>query len=163
MATRSNKPGTSPPDDGDDRPFWERKTLKQMSKREWESLCDGCARCCVFRLEDEQTGERIGTNVCCDLLNTDTCRCTDYPRRSIRQPQCITLTASMLTKDASWLPGSCAYRRIAEGQGLEWWHPLVSGTSQTVVDAGITVRGRVIHESDAGDLEHHLVDGWLTE
>lgn len=146
-------------------PFWERKSLREFTRSEWESLCDGCARCCVFRLEDEATGERVGTNVCCDLLDTRACQCTDYENRSVRQPLCITLTAGLLEEDASWLPRTCAYRRVAEGRGLAWWHPLVSGDPETVFEAGISVRGRVIHAREADDLEHHIVesDDWLNE
>ncbi len=164
MADESDKPDRPQQAPAEEEaPFWERKALHELSREEWESLCDGCARCCVFRLEDERTGERIGTNVCCDLLNTDSCRCTNYPLRSLKQPMCITLTPELLARDCAWLPGTCAYRRVAEGRGLEWWHPLVSGTGETVVEAGISVRGRVIHERDADDLEQHLVDGWLTD
>ena len=146
-------------------PFWESKSLRDLTQTEWESLCDGCARCCVIRLEDEETGHRVGTNVCCNLLNTATGRCTDYPHRSVRQPLCITLSVPLLEQDASWLPNSCAYRRIAEGRGLAWWHPLVSGDPQSVIEAGISVVGRVVHERDADDIEQHIVDadGWLND
>jgi uncharacterized cysteine cluster protein YcgN (CxxCxxCC family) len=144
-------------------PFWEVKHYREYTRREWESLCDGCGRCCVFRLEDESSGECFATNVCCDLLDASLCRCTDYVRRSERQPFCITLTPAVLDNGVDWLPATCAYRLVAEGQALPWWHPLVSGDAATVLDAGISVAGRVIHERDADDLEQHIVDadGWI--
>jgi uncharacterized cysteine cluster protein YcgN (CxxCxxCC family) len=149
----------SPP--GDQR-FWEHRHYTEFSSEQWEALCDGCARCCVFRFEDEVTGQLTPTNVCCDLLDSDSCRCTDYQNRAVRQPLCLTLTPQTLPQRLRWLPTSCAYRRIAEGRGLDWWHPLVSGTRQTVTDAGISVSGRVLHERDADALEQHIVtEDWL--
>lgn len=141
----------------DKTPFWKRMHYRAFNREQWESLCDGCGRCCLFRLEDEDTGERYFTNVCCNLFDSETCRCTDYPNRKARVPACVTLTPDELdTPD--WLPATCAYRLIAEGEDLHWWHPLVSGDPETVVAAGISVRGRVIHERDADDPEHHLID-----
>lgn len=142
-----------------DLPFWKRKTLAQMSPDEWESLCDGCARCCVYRLEDEDTGEIHFTNVHCRLLDTSSGRCTDYHNRSTRVPDCVTITLEEL-ENPYWLPKSCAYRLLAEGRDLPEWHPLVSGDPASVVNAGQRVCDRTICEDEADSLETHLVD-WL--
>ncbi len=140
-------------------PFWKTTHYRDMSTEQWESLCDGCGRCCLFRLEDEHSGCRFYTNVCCNLLDVRQCRCTDYPNRSTRVPECITLTPEQLdTPD--WLPVTCAYRLIANGEDLRWWHPLVSGDPSSVVEAGISVKARVIHERDADELEHHIIE-WI--
>jgi uncharacterized cysteine cluster protein YcgN (CxxCxxCC family) len=139
-------------------PFWRRKTLGEMTRAEWESLCDGCGRCCLHKLRDEGTGELGWTNVACRLLDTQSCRCTDYANRKARVPDCVKLTPKRLAQ-IDWLPPSCAYRLLAEGQDLPWWHPLVSGDPETVVKAGISIRGKAIREREAGALEDYLV-GW---
>jgi uncharacterized cysteine cluster protein YcgN (CxxCxxCC family) len=136
-------------------PFWRSKTLAQMSRAEWESLCDGCGRCCLHKLRDEDTGELGWTNVACRLLDTATCRCSDYANRKARVPDCVKLTPKRLA-GIDWLPPTCAYRLLAEGRDLPWWHPLVSGDPRTVVEAGVSVGGKVVRERDAGSLEDHI-------
>jgi uncharacterized cysteine cluster protein YcgN (CxxCxxCC family) len=136
-------------------PFWKTKTLSDMTRAEWESLCDGCGRCCLHKLRDDDTGEISWTNVACRLLDSHACRCTDYANRRTHIPDCVRLTPEAVA-EIDWLPPSCAYRRLQAGQGLAWWHPLVSGSQETVHTAGISVRGRVIDERHAGPLEYHL-------
>jgi uncharacterized cysteine cluster protein YcgN (CxxCxxCC family) len=138
-------------------PFWQTKTLEEMSREEWESLCDGCGRCCLHKLRYE-TDESLGfTNVACRLLDLTTCQCTRYATRHRYVPDCVTLTPAEV-RAIDWLPPSCAYRLLAEGKDLQWWHPLVSGDPETVHAAGVSVRGRVVGERGAGPLDHHLVD-----
>lgn len=140
-------------------PFWKSKKLAEMSPDEWEALCDGCAKCCLYRLEDEDTREVYFTNVRCRLLDVQTGRCTDYAHRSRRVPDCVTITPAVL-QDPYWLPRTCAYRLLAEGRDLPYWHPLVSGDPHSVVQAGQRVCHRTICEDDADALESHLVD-WI--
>jgi uncharacterized cysteine cluster protein YcgN (CxxCxxCC family) len=139
--------------------FWKSKTLEQMSEAEWESLCDGCARCCLEKLEDEDTGRIYFTHVGCRLLDAASCQCRDYPNRSAKVPDCVRLTPDNV-RSLNWLPPSCAYRLVAEGRDLYWWHPLVSGDPNTVHEAGVSVRGRVEASEDEvalEDLEDHIV------
>lgn len=131
----------------EDDPFWIAKSLDEMSDAEWESLCDGCARCCLNKLEDEDTGAIAWTDVGCTLLDGDSCRCRDYPNRSATVPDCIRLTPDEV-RTLSWLPPTCAYRLVEEGRDLYWWHPLVSGDPDTVHEAGISVRGRTVPEDE---------------
>ena len=137
--------------------FWRDKPLEKMSKAEWESLCDGCGRCCLHKLRDEDTDELSFTNVSCRLLDTGTARCSDYANRRVKVPDCVQLTPARLRK-IDWLPPSCAYRLVKEGKDLPPWHPLRSGTPETVLDSGASVAGRCINEREAGPLEHHIVD-----
>ena len=139
--------------------FWETTALEEMTPAQWESLCDGCGRCCLEKLEDEDTREIYYTNVACRLLNLSTGRCKDYANRSRRVPTCITLSLKDL-KDPYWLPSTCAYRLLAEGQPLPAWHPLVSGDPDSLRLAGRSILGRIISETQAGDLSQHLID-WV--
>lgn len=140
-----------------DQPFWETKTLRQMNRAEWESLCDGCGKCCVHKLEDEDTGELLPTNVACRLLDRRSGRCTDYRHRKALVPECVRLVPEKLD-EIDWLPSTCAYLLLHRGEKLRDWHPLVSGDPESVHRAGISVRGWTVSEDDAGDLEHHLVE-----
>ena len=142
-----------------DQHFWKTKPLEKMTREEWEALCDGCAKCCLHRLEDADTREIYFTNVHCRLLDTQTGRCTNYPNRSKLVSDCVTITLAELD-DPYWLPGTCAYRLLAEGKELPQWHPLISGDPDSVVQAGHGIAGRTICEDDADDLTHHLID-WI--
>ena len=148
---------------GSSDPFWRRKSLEEMTPAEWESVCDGCGRCCLNKLQDEDTGEIAWTAVSCRLLDTDTCRCTDYAHRTAEVPDCIPLDAEAV-RSLPWLPPTCGYRLLAEGRELYWWHPLISGDPNTVHDAGISVRGRAISEAyvPMSTWEDFLVD-WPAE
>jgi uncharacterized cysteine cluster protein YcgN (CxxCxxCC family) len=137
-------------------PYWKRKPLAEMSKAEWESLCDGCGRCCLNKLEDADTGRIYHTDVVCRLLDDQTCRCVSYEERKRFVPECQILTPQNLER-YPWLPSTCAYRLLSEGKALRWWHPLVSGDPETVHEAGISVCGRVVSERDTDDLENHVV------
>jgi uncharacterized cysteine cluster protein YcgN (CxxCxxCC family) len=139
----------------DATPFWKAKPLADLSRSEWESLCDGCGRCCLNKLEDEDTGRYLYTRAACKLLDLKTCRCTDYRNRSQQVPDCVTLTAENVPR-LGWLPSSCAYRLLDEGKPLPWWHPLVSGDPATVEQAGISMRG--IAYSEEGLTVDDLVD-----
>jgi len=125
--------------------FWKRKSLTEMSQPEWESLCDGCALCCLQKLEDEDTGEIYYTDIACKLLDVGACRCTNYQQRASLVASCLVLTADNPAA-FRWLPQSCAYRRLSEGKELPGWHPLISGNADTVHQAGISARGKAVSE-----------------
>lgn len=146
-----------------EKPFWQVKTLDEMDRGEWESLCDGCARCCLNKLEDWDTGEIAWTSVRCTLLDGQSCRCTDYGNRFARVEGCVELTPETV-RAIDWLPPTCAYRLLAEGSDLYWWHPLVSGDPDTVHAAGISVRGRTVSEDrmELEDFENYIV-AWPEE
>lgn len=127
---------------GAPKPFWKEKTLEDLTPVEWESLCDGCGRCCLVKLEDADTGQVHFTDVACKLLDAETCRCRDYAKRHRKVRDCIGLTPDRV-RSLAWLPPTCAYRLVAEGRDLAWWHPLVSGRPSSVHEAGVSVRGRV--------------------
>lgn len=139
--------------------FWETIPLADMDATQWESLCDGCGKCCLHKLEDEDSSEVFVCNVTCKLLDVETCQCQDYQNRKTRVPECTVLTAERIA-EFHWLPETCAYRLLAEGKPLFEWHPLISGDASTVHRAGISVRGRVVSETEADDLQHHITD-WV--
>ncbi|MEE8598311.1 MAG: YcgN family cysteine cluster protein [Dehalococcoidales bacterium] len=132
--------------------FWLTKSLAEMTLEEWESLCDGCARCCLYKVQYRDTGEVYYTNVACRLLDGRRCRCTSYEQRTRLVPHCLVLTPAK-AGELQRLPTTCAYHRLAVGVGLEWWHPLVSGDPNTVYKAGISVHGKVVPEQCV-DLDH---------
>lgn len=123
-----------------DRQFWKSKTLEEMTSEEWESLCDGCGRCCLVKLEDEDTGAYYATDLYCRLFNPETCRCSHYQGRQEHVSDCVNLTPHE-ARTLKWLPPTCAYRLLAEGKPLENWHPLISGRAETVIEAGVSVKG----------------------
>jgi hypothetical protein len=131
---------------GEEAPFWKRKTLREMSAQEWESLCDGCGQCCLIKLEDEDTGAIAVTRLACKLLDLGSCRCSGYANRQEQVFDCVKLTPEDIGSIA-WLPETCAYRLLDEGEDLRWWHPLVSGTAKTVFEAGVSIRGAAMSET----------------
>jgi uncharacterized cysteine cluster protein YcgN (CxxCxxCC family) len=156
----------------DEQPFWRTKSLREMTDAEWESLCDGCGRCCLVKLEEEGPADAAGnvpptdnpaiyyTDVGCRLLDSGACRCRDYPNRSAKVDDCVRLTPDAVA-EIGWLPPTCAYRLLDEGRDLYWWHPLVSGDPASVHAAGVSVRGRVAFNEDeieAGTIEEHIAN-----
>jgi uncharacterized protein len=139
--------------------FWKQKSLEELNPAEWESLCDGCGRCCLVKLEDEDSGTVLFTDIACKLFDSSSCRCSNYAHRLRKVRDCIRLTPAKV-RALSWLPPSCAYRLVAEGRDLPWWHPLVSGSQATVHEAGVSARGRVNqteNEVELADYPRHIV------
>lgn len=139
--------------------FWE-LPLHRLSSKEWEALCDGCGKCCLNKLEDEDTGEVAFTNVACRLLDGESCQCTSYPTRHRYVPECVVLSPGKMDEVAYWLPATCAYRLRYEGKPLRKWHPLISGDPETVHTAGISMRGRTVSETTISeeDWEDHIIE-----
>ena len=140
--------------------FWERIPLKKMSAREWEALCDGCGKCCLNKLEDEDSGEVALTRIACRLLDDATCRCAHYETRHQFVPDCVVLRPDNLDSHAYWMPQTCAYRLLWQGKPLFDWHPLISGTAQSVHDAGVSVQGWTLSEFDIpeDEWEEHIIE-----
>ena len=140
------------------RPFWKTKSMEEMDKQEWESLCDGCARCCLEKLEDEDTEEIHFTHLVCRYLDQEKCSCTDYKNRAVLVPHCVELTPQNVL-EYKWLPNTCAYRLVAEGKDLPDWHPLITGTHDSVLEAGIAVTGKCISEEfvEFEDWQDHII------
>ena len=145
-------------------PFWQSKTLDQMTRQEWESLCDGCGRCCLQQLEDEETKTLVFTNVVCSLLDSQSCQCTAYSQRSKLVPSCMTMTPQNIAECAVFAPPTCAYRLLYHGQALPSWHPLVTGDKNSTDAAGMSVRGKTVDASNVTDdeLEEYIV-AWPAE
>jgi len=142
-----------------DMSFWEIKKLAEMTAEEWESLCDGCGKCCLHKLEDEYTKKIVFTNVACKLINLTTCRCTHYNERTKLVADCLDLKQYDFTQ-YHWLPSTCAYRLLDEGKDLPAWHPLLSGSTASVKKAGVSISSYAIKESLASNLEDHIIE-WL--
>lgn len=142
------------------RKFWEQIPMTSMTSHEWEALCDGCGKCCLNKLEDEDTQEIAFTNVACRLLDGQTCRCGQYDIRLQFVPECVVLSPDTIHKMAYWMPSTCAYRLLAEGKPLFDWHPLISGSAETVHDAGQSVRGWTVPEFEVpeDEWEDHIVE-----
>jgi len=139
--------------------FWETKKLSEMTVEEWESVCDGCGKCCLNKLEDEDTGEIFFTSVVCDLIDLDSCRCTRYSERTTLVPECLDLKQHEFEK-YNWLPSTCSYRILASGEKLPSWHALVSGTQETVKEAGVSICSYAMKESEINNIEDHIIE-WL--
>ena len=141
-----------------EKPFWQTVKLADMTAAQWEALCDGCAKCCLVKLQDDDSGEIVFTDIVCNLLDQQSCRCAHYEERTKLVPDCVKLTKDNLDK-IDFMPPSCAYRLLHEGKDLPQWHPLVSSRADSVVEAGMSVKGRVIAEmAFDGDSEDRVVD-----
>lgn len=140
--------------------FWERKSLSKMSRAEWEALCDGCGKCCLNKLEDEDSGEVALTRVACRLLDDATCRCAHYETRHQFVPDCIVLKPENIAQNLYWMPETCAYKLLYHKAPLPDWHPLITGRAETVHDAGVSMRGRTVSEFDVADddWEDHIIE-----
>jgi hypothetical protein len=159
--TRPLRPATDPIDRAGLRPqFWRRFPLESLPRDEWEALCDGCGKCCLIKLEDEDDGAVRYTSIACRLLDLGTCRCGNYALRRQLVPGCVTLGPDTLEEALDWMPGTCAYRLVAEGRDLPDWHPLISGDPESVHAAGVSLRGRMIPEYEVPeeDWEDHIIE-----
>ena len=136
--------------------FWE-QPLDTLDRAQWEALCDGCGKCCLLKAEDEDDGQIYMTNIACKLLDIESARCSDYRRRRFYVPDCIRLTKGGLDK-FDWLPESCAYKLRGQGRPLPDWHYLVSGSRETIHEAGQSIQGKVITETEAGPIEQHILE-----
>ncbi len=141
------------------KPFWETKSLTEMTTEEWESLCDRCGKCCLHKLEDEDTGEIFFTSVVCELSNLEDCSCSEYQKRCTLVPECLDLKQHDFA-EYNWLPATCAYRLLVDGKPLPSWHPLISGTFESVHEAGVSIRSYAMKESQVDNLEEHIIE-WL--
>jgi uncharacterized cysteine cluster protein YcgN (CxxCxxCC family) len=137
--------------------FWEQKSLAELDPQEWESLCDGCAKCCLHKLEDEDSGEVFYTKVVCRYMD-EQCRCTEYQQRNVLVPNCVWLKPEDVA-EYHWLPQTCAYRLVAEGKPLPDWHHLISGDTNTVHELGISIKGRALSEDyvHPDGFEEHII------
>jgi len=140
----------------EDLPFWRAKKLAEMTDAEWESLCDGCGKCCLHKLQYEDTDELFYTNVACRLMDLTTCQCSKYETRQKHVPDCVRLRPEMVLT-LQWLPSTCAYRLVSKGQDIPDWHPLKTGDANSVHAAGQSVKGKAIPEKKAKFLDHHIV------
>ncbi|WP_281983576.1 YcgN family cysteine cluster protein [Thalassorhabdomicrobium marinisediminis] len=140
--------------------FWDTVPLEKLTPTEWEALCDGCGKCCLNKLEDEATGEVVLTRVACKLFDDSTCRCSNYPTRHKYVPECIVLTPNTIRDSLYWLPQTCAYRLVYEGKPLFDWHPLISGTPQSVHEAGVSAQDLTVSEANTpeDDWEDHIIE-----
>lgn len=143
----------------DEAPFWRAKRLGELSNAEWESLCDGCGKCCVVRLRDDDTDRVFDTRIACKLLDQYACRCTRYEQRATLVPMCVALSPRNIGS-LDWMPRTCAYRLIWQGRDLPAWHHLVSGSRETIHETGMSVRGQTVSENNVkpDDLEDYLVE-----
>ena len=139
--------------------FWENKPLEKLNFKEWEALCDGCGKCCLNKIEDEETGQVFLTRIACRLFNDESCLCSNYKKRHKHVPECIKLTPSTIKQNAYWLPSTCAYKLIYEKKPLPAWHPLLTGQKETTHDSGISVRGSTISEKSVNeeDWENYII------
>ena len=150
--------------DGDEsglRPeFWRRFTLDELTREEWEALCDGCAKCCLIKLEDDTTGEVAYTNIACRLLDLGTCRCGNYALRKQLVKGCVVMNRDNVEEILDWMPKTCAYRLVHERRELAAWHPLISGDPESVHKAGVSLRGRMVaeYEVDEGDWQDFVIE-----
>ncbi len=141
--------------------FWKERKLEALSQEEWESLCDGCGKCCLLKLMDDKSKVVYYTNIVCRYFDLETCHCMDYEKRHELVPDCVFLTPKNVL-EFSWLPESCAYRQVANGKDLAWWHPLISGDAKSVAMAGISIKGKVINEEDIDDVDlEDMVVNWF--